>query len=65
MVQREKMKPKEIIKEVEVIEKVEEIVEVPRHVYIEEPRTIIRPKYVKVSIPPILIISFYITTEIP
>lgn len=42
-------KPVDLVKEVEVIEEVKVPVKVPRYVYIEGPRTIIRPKYVEAS----------------
>lgn len=45
VVQREKRVPKEVIKKVDVVETVEEIVDVPRYIYVEGPRTIIKPKY--------------------
>lgn len=45
VVQKENRVVKEYIKKVDVVETVEEIVDVPRYVYIEGPRTIIKPKY--------------------
>lgn len=49
VIRREKLVPKEVVKEVEIAEHVDEVVEVPRHVYIDGPRVIIRPKLIKVS----------------
>lgn len=48
MVKKLKPKPVEVLKEVEIIEHVDQVTNVPRYVYVDGPKTIIRPKYIKV-----------------